>query len=110
MKPGGGGAGDVDVAGGIEREGEADISLCSKVSLGDDVGGGGVGLEDAEAVVLVDEEVDVAGGNGLDGVELALVGGGTAEPVRARLEVWAGVMEGRDNQSAQSAAMPRAHV
>ncbi len=43
------------------------------MGLGEDGGGGGVGLEEADAVVLVEQEVEVAGGVGLDGVELALV-------------------------------------
>jgi hypothetical protein len=40
--------------------------------LGEDVGGGGVGLEETDAVFLVEEKVEVAGGVGLDGVELSV--------------------------------------
>ena len=36
----------------------------------------GVGLEDTEAVLLVEQEVEVTRNIGLDAVELALVGGG----------------------------------
>jgi hypothetical protein len=45
------------------------------MDLGENGGGGRVGLENAETVVLVEEEVEVAGGVGLDGVELTLIGG-----------------------------------
>ena len=48
--------------------------LAAELGLGEDVGGGGVGLEEADAVFLVEQEVEVAGGVGLDGVELALAG------------------------------------
>jgi thiamine monophosphate synthase len=40
--------------------------------LGEDVCRGGVGLEEADAVFLIEEEVEVAGGVGLDGVELGV--------------------------------------
>ncbi len=73
---GGGGSGDVEVAGGVEGEGEADVAGGSDLGLGEDVGGGGVGLEEADAVFLIEEEVEVAGRVGLDGVELALIGDG----------------------------------
>jgi hypothetical protein len=45
--------------------------------LGEDVGGGGVDLEEADAVFLIEEEVEVAGPVGLNGVELALTRDGT---------------------------------
>jgi hypothetical protein len=44
--------------------------------LGDEVGCGWVGFEEADAVFLVEEEVEVAAGAGFDGVELALTGCG----------------------------------
>jgi hypothetical protein len=48
--------------------------------LGEDVCGSGIGLEEADAVFLVEEEVEVALRVGLDGVELGVlrgwVGGG----------------------------------
>ena len=69
-RAGGCGAGDVDVAGGIERDGEAYVAFGAELGLGEDVGGGGVGLEEADAVFLIEEEVEIAGGVGLDGVEL----------------------------------------
>ncbi len=43
------------------------------MSLGEDGGSGGVGLEEADAVALIEQEVEVAGGVGLDGVELRVV-------------------------------------
>ena len=46
------------------------------MGLGEDGGGGGVAFEDAETVVLIEEEVEVAGCVGLDGIELALIGDG----------------------------------
>ena len=55
---------------------------CAELRLGEDVGGGGVGLEEADAVFLVEEEVEVAVGVGLDGVELGVelrMIGGAAE-------------------------------
>ena len=54
------------------------------MGLGEEVGGGGVGLEEADAVVLVEQEVEVAGGVGLNGVELALFAT-VRRPVKARL-------------------------
>ena len=71
---GGCGAGDVDVAGWVEGHGEADVACCAELGLGEDVCGGGVGLEEADAVFLVEEEVEIAGGVGLDGVELGVCG------------------------------------
>jgi hypothetical protein len=61
------------------------------LGLGEDVGCGRVGFEEAYAVFLVEEEIEVAGGVGLDGVELGVelaVGGaeeaGEDELLRAR--------------------------
>jgi hypothetical protein len=71
-RAGGCGAGDVDVAGGVEGHGEADVACGAELGLGEDVGCGRVGLEEAYAVFLVEEEVEVAGGVGLDGVELGV--------------------------------------
>ena len=56
--------------------------------MSEDVGCGGVGFEEADAVFLVEEEVEIAGGVGLDGVELALIGDG-AEAGEDEL-LWAG--------------------
>ena len=67
---GGCGAGDVDVASGVEGHGEADVAVCAEVGLGEDVGCCGVGLEEADAVLLVEQEVEIASSVGLDGVEL----------------------------------------
>jgi len=50
--------------------------LTAKVNLGENICGGGVGLEDANAVVLIEKKVQVAGAVGLDGVELSLAGAG----------------------------------
>ena len=69
---GGCGAGDVDVACGVECHGDADVACCAELRLGEDVGRGGVGLEEADAVFLVEEEVEIAGRVGLDGVELGI--------------------------------------
>jgi hypothetical protein len=44
------------------------------MSLREEVGRGWIGLEEADAVALVEQEVEVAGGVGLDGVELRVVG------------------------------------
>jgi hypothetical protein len=40
--------------------------------LREDAAGGWVGLEEADPVFLVEEEVEVTGGVGLDGVELGI--------------------------------------
>jgi hypothetical protein len=42
--------------------------------LGEDVRGCGIGLEETDSVLLVEQEVEVADGVGLGGVELALTG------------------------------------
>jgi len=70
----GGGSGEADVAGGVESQGETDVAGGSEEGLGEDGCGGRVDLEDADSVVLVEEQVEVAAGVGLDGVELALLG------------------------------------
>jgi hypothetical protein len=69
---GGCGAGDVDVACRVDGHGEADVSLCAELGLREKVGRGGVCLEEADAIFLVEEEVEIASGVGLDGVELGI--------------------------------------
>jgi thiamine monophosphate synthase len=51
--------------------------------LGEDVGGGGVSFEEADAVFLIEEEVEVAGRVGLDGVELGVGSGGVCGAEKA---------------------------
>ena len=70
------------------------------MGLGEDVGGGGVGLEEADAVFLVEEKVEVAGGVGLDGVELALTGNGMEAGEDQLLGVLGG--QGCGGESAQT--------
>ncbi len=48
-------------------------SFGSEVCLGENVGCGGVGLEETDAIALIEEEVEVSGRIGLDGVETGLV-------------------------------------
>ena len=57
---------------GIKGHGEADVACCAELRLGEDACGGGVCLEEADAVFLVEEEVEVAGGVGFDAVELGV--------------------------------------
>ena len=94
---GGCGAGDVDVAGGIEGHGQADVACGAELRLREDVCRGGVCLEEADAVFLIEEEVEVAGGVGLDGVELGvkLCGIGRAEEAGKDELLRAGVLCGK---------------
>jgi len=64
----------------------------SELGLGEEVGGGGVGLEEADAVLLVEEEVEVAGSIGFDGVELGWIGGWTGRGAEAGEDELLGVL------------------
>ena len=49
----------------------------AELGFGENVRCGGVGFEEADSVFLIEEEIEVAGCVGFDGVELALAGEGT---------------------------------
>ena len=81
---GGGGAGHVDVAERVKRHGQADVSLRPDEHLRQDVRTGRIRLEDADAVVLVQQQKEIAGDVSFDSGDLAL-GTGAAQTRKGEL-------------------------
>jgi hypothetical protein len=66
--------------------------------LGEDVGGIGIGLEEADAVFLVEEKIEIAVGCGLNVVELAVAGDGT----EAGEDELLGLLSGEDSRDEET--------